>query len=60
MLATEQNASFLLGRPRIHPKTPAYVLAGIAGANAALDLFVAALIIRRLVAKANMNSFSHR
>jgi hypothetical protein len=58
VLATQQNASFLLGRPRIHPKTPAYVLAGIAGANAALDLFVAALIIRRLVAKANMNSFS--
>ena len=60
VLATQQNASFLLGRPRIHPKTPAYVLAGIAGANAALDLFVAALIIRRLIAKANMNSFSRR
>jgi len=60
LLATQQNASYLLERPRIHPKPPAYVLAGIAGANAALDLFVAALIIRRLIAKANMNSFSRR
>src|SRR6267143_5462705 len=51
-LATHQNARFLLGRPREHPKTPAYALACIAGANPALNSFVTVLIIRRLTAKA--------
>ena len=52
VLATRHNASFLLQRPREHPKTPAYALACIAGANAALNSFVAALIIRKLTAQA--------
>jgi hypothetical protein len=47
VLATRHNASFLPRRPREHPKTPAYALACIAGANAALNSFVAALIIRK-------------
>lgn len=51
-LAASHNASFLLRRPREHPKTPAYALACMAGANAALNLFVAALIIRRQTAQA--------
>ena len=49
--AIEQNASFLLGRPRVHPTAPAYVLAFLAGANAAVNLSVAVLIIGKLTAK---------
>ena len=49
--AIEQNASFLLGRPRVHPTAPAYVLAFLAGANAAVNLSVAVLIICKLTAK---------
>jgi len=52
VLATRHNAPFLLGRPREHPKTPDYALACLAGANAALNSLVAALIIRRLTTKA--------
>ena len=53
VMATRHHASFLLERPREHPKTPDYALACMAGANAGLNSFVAALIIRRLTAKAN-------
>jgi hypothetical protein len=52
VFATRHNASFLLRRPRAHPRTPDYALACIAGANAALNSLVAALIIRRLTTKA--------
>jgi hypothetical protein len=53
VLATHHNAPFLLGRPREHPKTPDYGgLACIAGANAGLNSFAAALIIRRLTINA--------
>lgn len=52
VLATRHNAWFLLQRPRAHPKTPAYALACAAGANAALNLFAAALIIRKQTAQA--------
>ena len=51
LFAIDQNAWFLLRRPRVHPAAPAYVLASLAGANAAVNLFVAALIIRKLTAK---------
>jgi hypothetical protein len=51
-LATRYHAPFLPGRPREHPKTPTYALACMAGANAALNSLVAALIIRRLTTKA--------
>jgi len=44
-LATRYHAPFLPGRPREHPKTPTYALACVAGANAALNSLVAALII---------------
>ena len=53
VMATRHHASFLLERPREHPKTPDYALACMAGANAGLNSFVAALIIRRLTAKPN-------
>src|SRR6266566_1439508 len=36
LFAIEQNASFLLDRPRLHPKAPSYVLAFLSAANAAL------------------------
>jgi len=55
-LATRYHAPFLLGRPREHPKTPPYALACVAGANAALNSFVAALIIRRLTTKGRWRS----
>ena len=51
LFAIDQNARFLLRRPRVHPAAPAYVLASLAGANAAVNLFVAGLIIRKLTAK---------
>jgi len=51
LFAIDHNAWFLLRRPRVHPAAPAYVLASLAGANAAVNLFVAALIIRKLTAK---------
>ena len=51
IFAIEQNVSFLLRRPRVHPTAPAYVLAFLAGANSALNLSLAALIIRKLTAK---------
>jgi len=46
--AITQNASFLRDRPRVHPKSPAYVLALVIGANAALNLFVATAIFRKI------------
>ena len=49
--AIQQDAWFLMRRPRVHPSSPAYVLAFLASANAALNLFGAALIIRKLTAK---------
>ena len=51
LFAIDQNAWFLLRRPRVHPSAPAYVLASLAGANAVMNLFVAGLIIRKLTAK---------
>jgi len=44
----EQNAGFLLSRPLNHPASPAIVLAGLAGINAALDLMVASFIVGKL------------
>ena len=49
-LAAHYDAALLLHRPGVPPKTPASILAGIAGANAALNSFVAAIIMRRLLA----------
>jgi membrane-bound metal-dependent hydrolase YbcI (DUF457 family) len=54
-LATRYHAPFLPGRPREHPKTATYVLACVAGANAAFSL-VAVLIIRRLTTKGRWGS----
>jgi len=56
VLATRYHASFLPGRPREHPKTPPYALACVAGANAALNSLVAALIIPRLTTKERWRS----
>jgi hypothetical protein len=49
LFAIKQNASFLLGRPRLHPNL--YLAAFIAAANAALNLSVAALIVRKQTGK---------
>jgi hypothetical protein len=49
-LAAHYDAALLIHRPGVRPKTPASILAGIAGANAALNSFVAAIIMRRLLA----------
>ena len=43
LFAIEENAPFLLDRPRLHPNS--YLAAVLAGANAALNLSVAALIV---------------
>ena len=51
LFAIDQNAPFLLRRPRAHPTAPAYILACLAGANSAFNLSLAALIIRKLTAK---------
>ena len=53
LFAIEQNAWFLSGRPRTHPAAPPYVLAFLTSANSALNLSIAALIIRKLLAKVN-------
>ena len=53
--AIEQNSFFLRKRPQVHPQTSALVLAFLAGANTALDLFVAALIVRKLHTRATRN-----
>jgi hypothetical protein len=45
-----QNAPFLRDRPRVRPKSPAYVLALTMAANAALNLFVAMAIARSITA----------
>ena len=45
LFAIEENAPFLLDRPRLHPNR--YLAAFVAGANAALNLSVAAFIIRK-------------
>ena len=47
--AIEQNVPFLLDRPRLHPNR--YLTAFVAGANAALNLSVAAFIIRKQTSK---------
>ena len=49
-LAIAQNAPFLRDRPRVRPKSPAYVLALAMAANAALNLFVAMAIARKITA----------
>ena len=49
LLATHYDATLLLSRPRQRPQLPEYMLACIAGANAALTAFVAARILRRMV-----------
>ena len=51
-LAIAQNASFLRDRPRVRPKSPGYVLASVTAANAALNLFVAAAILRTITVPA--------
>ena len=51
LLAAGQDASFLLRRPAIHPATPDSVMALLASANAALNLFIAAFIVRKLADK---------
>ena len=47
-LAIAQDAPFLRDRPRVRPKSPAYVLALAMAANAALNLFVAMAIARSI------------
>ena len=49
LFAIEENAPFLLDRPRLHPNR--YLAAFVAGANAALNLSVAAFIIRKQTGK---------
>jgi hypothetical protein len=49
LFAIEENAPFLLDRPRLHPNR--YLAAVVAGANAALNLSVAAFIIRKQTGK---------
>jgi hypothetical protein len=49
LFAIEENALFLLDRPRLHPNS--YLAAFVAGANAALNLSVAAFIIRKQTGK---------
>jgi hypothetical protein len=49
LFAIEKNAPFLLDRPRLHPNR--YLAAFVAGANAALNLSVAAFIIRKQTGK---------
>jgi hypothetical protein len=49
LFAIEENAPFLLDRPRLHPNR--YLAAFLAGANAALNLSVAAFIIRKQTRK---------
>jgi len=51
LFALEQNAPFLLDRPRLHPNV--YLVAFIAAASAALSLLVAAVIIRKQTSKTN-------
>jgi hypothetical protein len=51
LFALKQNAPFLLDRPRLHPNT--YLAAIVVAANAALNLSVAALIVRKLPGKVN-------
>jgi len=51
-LAIAQNAPFLRDRPRVRPKSPAYVLALAMAANAALNLFVTMAIARKITAPA--------
>jgi len=51
LFAVKQNALFLLDRPRLHPNI--YLAAFLVAANAALNLSVAALIIRKLTGKVN-------
>ena len=46
LVATQRNAPLLLGRPRDH--AGGYILAIMAAGIAALNLFVAALIVRRI------------
>ena len=46
LFAIAQSAPFLLGRPRLHPNT--YLVAFAAAVNAALNLSVAALVVRKL------------
>ena len=46
LVATQQNSPLLLGRPQAH--ATGYVLAGMAAAVAALNLFIAGLIVRRI------------
>ena len=53
LFAIEENAWFLCGRPRTHPAAPPYVLAFLASANSALNLSIAALIIRKLLGRVN-------
>ncbi len=49
LFAIEENAPFLLDRPRLHPNS--YLVAFVAGTNAALNLSVAAFIIRKQTGK---------
>jgi len=49
-LAIAQDAPFLRDRPRVRPKSPAYVLALAMAANAALNLFVTMAIARSITA----------
>jgi hypothetical protein len=49
LFAIEENAPVLLDRPRLHPNR--YLAAFVAGANAALNLSVAAFIIRKQTGK---------
>jgi len=50
-LAARYDSAWLLHRPAVRPTTPPVVLAGIAGADAALNSLVAAFTMRRLIAK---------
>jgi len=46
-----QTDVFPTGRPRMKPKTPPSFLAGLAGANAALSVFIGTLALRRMASR---------
>jgi hypothetical protein len=47
VIAIIQPDVFVTDRPRMKPKTPRSILAGLAGANAALCVFVGTVVLRR-------------
>lgn len=51
LVASQRDGPIPVSRPDRVPETPAIVLAGIAGSNVALCLFVATQILRRMTSR---------